>query len=361
MKQTQRPVYVPGHSLEEAQQISGLSHILKLGSNENVLGPSPKAIAAIKAAATNVHLYPSSQEQDLLAKLAARLGPDLNPAHFVLGNGSCDVLRMIVQSFIKAGDRALIAGPTFGMYEILVKHFGGKDSVVPLKNYTVDLTALLQAIDETVRLIFICNPNNPTGTFVTHEEVRHFLAQVSSEITVIFDEAYVEFADQPDFPKLTDFILAEHNVLVTRTFSKLYGLASMRIGFCFGRPDLTETVRGQQLPFHNGRLTCLSAAAALDDEVHIRQTLELVKSGREFYYNELAQFGITVLPSQSNFIFLADLPMDAAYICDEAMKRGVILRQTDPFGLPDNIRITIARQEDNEYVIKILAEILGHS
>ena len=213
------PTYVPGRSIEEAQRVSGLTDIVKLGSNENVLGPSPRAIAAVKTVLADAHLYPGKEEADLLQTLAARLGSGLTPeAHFTSGNGSCDVLRMITQTYIKPGDRALIAGPTFGMYAVLVNMFGGEAVVVPLQDHIVDLPALLAAIDDRVRLIFIANPNNPTGTIVKHNAVEEFLEQLPSHVTVIFDEAYMEFVDDPDFPRMLDFIEAG-KVVVTRTFS----------------------------------------------------------------------------------------------------------------------------------------------
>lgn len=353
------PTYIPGRSIEEAQKISGLTHIVKLGSNENVLGPSPRAIAAVKAALADAHLYPGKEESDLLQTLAARLGPGLTEAHFTSGNGSCDVLRMITHAFIAPGDRALIAGPTFGMYQVLVNMFGGESVIVPLQDYTVDLPALLQAIDDRVRLIFIANPNNPTGTIVKHKAVQNFLEQLPPHVTVIFDEAYMEFTTDPDFPRMLEFIEAGFNVIVTRTFSKLHGLASLRVGYGIARPELMADVRQQKLHFNSGRLAYLGAAAAVNDNEHISATLDMIKNGRDYFYREFEALGLTYIPSHANFIFLSDPPLDAAYICEEAMRHGVIIRQTNSFGLPQNIRITVGRREDNERVIEVLKEILS--
>lgn len=351
--------YVQGNSIEYAQKVSGMEKIIKVGSNENVLGPSPRAVAAIQSALPESYLYPDQQEDALLVRLANRIGGGLTSKNFITGNGSCDVLRMITQTFIQPGKKALIAAPTFSLYELLVETFGGEAVFVPLKDFTVDLDALAAAIDTDVSCIFVCNPNNPTGTIVSHEQVASFLKKVPPGVVTIFDEAYMDFADDPDFPRMTDFIAAGNDVLVTRTFSKLHGLASLRIGYGFGRQDLMERVLRYKMPFNSGRLTYLGAAAAVDDEDHIRLSREMVQAGKTQYYTALDKMGIGYLHTQSNFVFLTNLPKDANYICEEAIKRGVILRPTNPFGLPNNIRITIARQEENARVLEVLNEILG--
>ena len=336
-----------------------MTDILKVGSNENVLGASPKAKQAIIAALADAHLYPDRHEDTLLEKIAARLGGGLTASQFVSGNGSCDVLRMIVQSFIEPGKNAVIAAPTFSMYELLVDMFGGRSVFAPLKDFTVDLDALAAAVDENTILAFVCNPNNPTGTIVTHDQAALFLDKLPAHLITVFDEAYMEFAEDPNFPRVTEFIAQGYPVLVTRTFSKLHGLASLRVGYGFGRADLMELVRRNKLHFNSGRLAYLGAAAAVDDEDHITKSLEMVKNGRRQFYRAFEDMGLHYLPTQSNFLFLTDLPMDANEICNLAMQKGVILRPTNPFGLPDNIRITIARQEENERVINALREIIG--
>ncbi|MFN8456684.1 MAG: histidinol-phosphate transaminase [Anaerolineae bacterium] len=356
------PAYVPGRSIKEAQQASGLTEILKLASNENALGPSPRARAAIEAALAELHLYPGEEhEAALLQKLAGWLGAGLGVKNLVLGNGSADVLRFITQTFIEPGDRAVIAAPTFRVYEILVKLYGGQVTLAPLRDYRVDSAALLSAIDDEVKLVFICNPNNPTGSLMTHDEVHSFLRRVPPRVITVIDEAYMDFADDPALPRMPELIQAGYNVIVTRTFSKLYGLASLRMGYGLGRPDLIAAVQRQKLHFHTGRIALAGAIAALDDTEHVARTQEMVRTGREFFYRRLPELGLKCLPSQGNFIFLVDLPMDALALCDAALRRGLILRPTDSFDLPENIRITIGRPEDNERVIHILREILVSS
>lgn len=350
--------YVQGKSIEEAQMLSGMTEIIKVGSNENVLGASPKAQAAINSALCDAHLYPDRHEDALLEKLSQRIGGGLSTENFISGNGSCDVLRMITQTFSGPGKKSLIAAPTFSMYELLTDMFGGEPVFVPLKDFTVDLDALANSVDDDVTLIFVCNPNNPTGTFITHEQAANFLKKLPSGVVTVFDEAYMEFSNNPTFPQITEFIADGKDVLVTRTFSKLHGLASLRVGYGFGRLDLMDRVRQHKLHFNSGRLAYLGAAAAVDDEDHIRESLQMVQNGRQYFYEAFDEIDIRYLPTQSNFIFLTDLPMDANFICDEAMKRGVILRPTDPFGLPGNIRITIARQKENERVVDVIQEII---
>ena len=351
--------YVQGRSIEEVQALSGIMHVIKVGSNENILGASPAAKVAISAALADIHLYPDRHEDTLLDKLAFRIGSNLQKENFISGNGSCDVLRMIVQTFIKPGKNAVIAAPTFSMYELLVKMFGGEAVFVPLKDFTVDLDGLAAVMNENTTLAFICNPNNPTGTFVTHDQVAAFLEKLPAGVIAVFDEAYMEFAEAPDFPRVVEFIAAGYDVLVTRTFSKLHGLASLRVGYGFGRADIMDKIRQHKLHFNSGRLAYLGAAAATDDEEHIKESLSMVQGGRRFFYQAFNEIGIHYLPTQSNFIFLTNLPIDAAYICDEAMMYGVILRSTNLFGLPDNIRITIARQEENERVVDVIREIVA--
>jgi len=354
-----KKTYVQGKSIEEAQRLSGMTEIIKVGSNENVLGPSPQAQEAIKSALPDAHLYPDRHEDTLLGKLAHRIGVGLEISNFISGNGSCDVLRMVTQTFIEPGKKSLIAAPTFSMYEILTQMFGGEAVFVPLKNFTVDLDGLIDTVDDSVSLIFVCNPNNPTGTFVTHNQIASFIEKLPEGVITVFDEAYMDFADDPEFPRMTEFIDAGYDVLVTRTFSKLHGLASLRVGYGFGREDLMNKVRQHKLHFNSGRLAYLGASAAVDDEDFISESLNMVQGGRRYLYQAFDDIGINYLPTQSNFIFLTDLPVDANYICDEAMKRGIILRPTNPFGLPDNIRITIARQSENERVVDVIRDIIS--
>lgn len=339
--------------------LSGMQEILKVGSNENVLGASPKALDAITAALADANLYPDQQEDLLLGILAARIGNGLSRDHILSGNGSCDVLRMIVQTFSGKGKVSVIGAPTFSMYSMLTDLFHGTSRLVPLINYSMDLPSIARAITPDTSLVFICNPNNPTGTYVSHAQVEDFLQQIPPGVLPIFDEAYMEFADAPDFPRLGEFIARGRQLLVTRTFSKLYGLASLRVGYCFGPASLIARIRLQRVHFNSGRMAFLGAAAAVEDEQHIQATLDMVREGRQQYLLGLQKLGIPCLASQANFIYIPKLPLSPADVAEKAIRRGIILRPTDSFGLPDGIRITIARRHENEHVLATLEEIIG--
>lgn len=331
--------------------------LLKLSSNENVLGPSPLAIAALTRAIQEVHRYPVEEEEILAHKLVAQIITPLTTDHLLIGSGSGDVLRMIAQIFLRPGDKAVIAAPTFNLYQDLTLLYGCRAKLAPLHHYTVDLQRVLDAIDDTVRLVFICNPNNPTGTIVTHAEVGAFLAALPAHVIAVFDEAYMEFADDPAFPRMLDYVQMGYPLLVTRTFSKLHGLAGLRIGYAFGRTDLIAQVRQMKLPFHSSRPAYMAAAAALDDHAHIRQSVAMVQGARDYYARALHELGIDYLPTQSNYLLLTKLPLPTETINRAVLERGVMVRRGEVFSLPGTLRITLARPHENERVIETLNEI----
>ena len=351
----------PGYGNGQPAKASATNRqgLLKLSSNENVLGASPLALAALATACVETHRYPVEEEGNLAQKLVQRVIAPLTTDHLLIGNGSADVLRMIAQTLLKAGDKVVIAAPTFNLYEILTGTFGCQPVLVPLQNYTIDLERVLDAIDETVRMVFICNPNNPTGTIVTHAQVGAFLAALPAHVIAVFDEAYMEFADDPAFPRMIDYIAQGHRILVTRTFSKLHGLAGLRIGYAFGDSELIARVRKAKLTFHTGPLVYLAAAAALEDDAHIAQTIAMVQGARDYYYRACSELGFGYVPTQSNFLLLTDLPMSTEQICGAAFARGVMIRQGETFKLPDTLRVTFARPHENERVIEALSEICG--
>ena len=285
-----------------------MSEILKLGSNENILGPSPLAMAAIQAAADAVHHYPANHEARLIERLAAYVGGNLTDAHFSTGNGSVDVLRHIAAAFIRPGVQVLMPAQTFGVYAALTAKYGGESVTVPLQNWRIDLAGLLAAVTPATRLIFLCNPNNPTGSYFSHAELGSFLARLPAGIITVVDEAYMEFATAPDFPRMADFVGAGFPLIVTRTFSKLFGLASLRIGYAFGAPELMNQVRSEKLPFNSGIVPLLAAAAALGDHEHRERTLDMVVQGRRYFRAALAELGLTVIPSEAFYVLLTDLP-----------------------------------------------------
>jgi histidinol-phosphate aminotransferase len=347
------------YSNEPAQKIHAVKapSLLKLSSNENVLGPSPLALSALAMAIQEAHRYPVEEEEILARKLVERIITPLTTDHLLIGSGSGDVLRMIAQSFLQPGDKTVIAGPTFNLYEDLTLRYGCRPELAPLRHYTVDLPRVLAAIDDTVRLVFICNPNNPTGTIVTHAEVGAFLSALPAHVIAVFDEAYMEFADDPAFPRMLDYVQMGYPLLVTRTFSKLHGLAGLRIGYAFGRADLIAQVRQMKLPFHSSRTAYVAAAAAVDDQAHIGQSVAMVQGARDYYSRVLQELEIDYLPTQSNYILLTKLPLPTETITRVALEQGVMLRRGEVFNLPGTLRITLARPHENERVIETLNAI----
>lgn len=334
---------------------------IRLGSNENLLGPSPVALETIARHAHEYHVYATTEDWELMEKLAAHIGGGLTADQFVIGNGSGDVLRMMMQTFVLPEDEVIFPLPTFAAYKRLTNVHRGKMVTVPLKGYQVDLEGILTAVTPNTRLIILCNPNNPTGLIVTHDELERFLKALPPHVTVILDEAYHDFVELPGFPRTPELIAAGYNVMATRTFSKLYGLAGLRVGYGFGKQALVEQVRNSRHLSETGRVAYLAAMAALTDEAHVVETLAMVRNGRRYLTAELSKLGLPTLPSEAFYILMPELPIGAQQLVDEARQRGVILRHTDVFDMPGSVRISIGRQQDNERAIAVLKEILSNS
>jgi histidinol-phosphate aminotransferase len=335
-----------------------MGELVQLGANENLLGPSPLAVAAIKNTTLEANLYPTDHDQMLIEKLIARIDPRLAVDNFVLGHGSGDVLRAIAQTYILPEMEVIIPTPTFAAYKRLTKLHRGIVVPVPLENYQVDLTAVLSAISPHTALIFLCNPNNPTGQIITHEQMAAFLRRVPEQVVVVVDEAYIDFVDDSAFPRTTEFVAAGYNLIVTRTFSKVYGLASLRVGYGFGSLPAITPVQNGRTKFEIGRLAYAGAAAALNDEEHDVNTIEMVREGREYFYKELSRLGISYIPSQGFYLLLKDLPLAAPQLVEAMLARGVVVRHMDIFDMPNYVRISIGRPEDNAKAIAALAQLL---
>ena len=335
-----------------------MSELIRLNANENMLGPSPLAVAAIKNASLEANLYPTDQDQLLIEKLIARIDPRLTTDNFVLGHGSGDVLRAIAQTYILPEMEVVVPTPTFAAYKRMTQLHRGRLVPVPLQNYQIDLTAVLAAITPQTALIFLCNPNNPTGQIISHKDMAAFLSQVPEHVVVVVDEAYHDFVDDPTFPRMTEFIAAGHNLIVARTFSKVYGLASLRLGYGFGSLPAITPVRNGRNKFEIGRMAYAGAAAALSDEEHVVNTIEMVQAGREYFYEELDKLGISYLRSQGLFLVIKDLPIPPPQLVEAVLAKGVIIRHMDVFDMPDTVRISIGRPQDNAQAIAALAQVL---
>ncbi len=348
--------YVPGKSIEEVRRELGLSRIIKLASNENPLGPSPRAVQAMVKELQEVHVYPNGKDRQLREAIADRCG--LKPEMVIFSNGEDNILTLITQAFLETGEESVVASITFHAYTTATIIAGGRVCPVPLKDYTHDLEAMLEAINEKTKLVFICNPNNPTGTMVTKGQADWFMERVGDEVLVIFDEAYGEYADRDQYPDAVRYVKEGRNVLVLRTFSKLFGLAGVRVGYALGKPDLIRALAAVREPFAVDRIGQAGALAVLEDEEYIRRSKEVNRDGKEFLYRELDRMGLSYVPTQANFI-LVDTGKKAELVHEAMQREGVIIRPAHHWGLKTKIRVTIGTREQNQWFISALQKVLA--
>jgi histidinol-phosphate aminotransferase len=347
--------YVPGKSIEEVQKEFGAKKWIKLASNENLLGPSPKAIAAIQEELPNIYLYPEGPCTVLRQALAQKFS--IPEGMVVLSNGADNLILMIANAFVDEGDEVVMAEPTFSVYTNVTQIMGGKPIKVKLKDFTHDLDTMLKKVNRKTKLVFICNPNNPTGTTVSQESFNHFLSRLPKRVILVLDEAYGDFVEDAFYPNGLDYIKKKDQVIVLRTFSKVYGLAGLRIGYALGREDLVDCLYQVRDPFPVHRLAQVAAVAALKDEDHAIRSIQLVYEGRRYLYRELDRMGLSYVPSQANFIFI-DFEKDSEEIFQAFLKEGIIIRPGKIWGYPTFARVTIGRMEDNQKFIKALKKIL---
>jgi histidinol-phosphate aminotransferase len=353
-------LYVAGTSIEEIRSKYGLEEIIKLASNENALGPSPLAVEAMQKTLAGIHRYPPMADDELRAKLANTLSDSgLSEECFVTGNGSCDVLAMITRAFIcEEGDEAIICPPTFLVYELLVNICGGKCVFVNLRDdFTCDLSQVLSSITDRTRLIFLCNPNNPTGTVIDRDELDDFLAQVPSCVLVVIDEAYWEYVDPGLLPDTLAYIREGRNVMSVRTFAKVYGLAGLRMGYGIAYEELAQYLRRLRLPFHMNTVTIRGAIAALDDHEHVEKSVQHNRVEREFLYAGLDDLELPYTRSQTNFIIVKP-GYDPQLIYERLLERGVIIRPMAAFRAPDCFRITVGTRAENERLLQVLGGVM---
>ena len=347
--------YVPGRSIEEVQKEFGAKRWIKLASNENLLGPSPHAVAAIRKELPNIYLYPEGPCTALRKALAEKLA--VSEERVVISNGADNLILMIANAFVNEGDEVIMADPTFSVYTNVTQLMGGKPIKVKLKDFTHDLESMLKKVNRKTKLVFICNPNNPTGTTVSLGEFDYFLSKLPQRVIVVLDEAYGDFVEDAFYPNGLDYIKARKQLIVLRTFSKVYGLAGLRIGYALGREDLVDCLYRVRDPFPVHRLAQVAAVAALKDEDHVIKSIQLVYEGRRYLYKELDRMGLSYVPSQANFI-LINFSKGAGQVFQDLLREGIIIRPGKVWGFPTFARLTIGRMEDNRRFIKALKKIL---
>jgi histidinol-phosphate aminotransferase len=348
--------YEPGKPIEEVQRELGLKEVYKLASNENALGPSPKALAAIAEALPNLHRYPESSGILLRQDLAAFYG--VNPQQVILGNGSDELLQLAAFAFVEPGDRTLTAECTFSEYAFCSQLVGAPCDKVPLKNFAYDLTAMARAVDPRTKVVYISNPNNPTGTYVSHEQLESFVSHVPAHVLVVVDEAYAEYVRASDFPKTLKLVNAYANLLMLRTCSKAYGLAGLRIGYGIGSEAVIGALNKVRQPFNVNSLAQAAARAALQDQDHVKRSQKLVIDHMPLLENGLRRAGCKPVLSQANFIFTTT-PIAGRYVFQQLLSHGVIVRPMDAFGQPKAIRVTLSTLPEIGKLLGYLPEIFS--
>lgn len=349
--------YQPGKPIEEVAREIGLrpEEIVKLASNENPLGPSPKAVEAALGALSEIHRYPDGSGFRLKQKLSERLG--VRPEQITLGNGSNDVLDLIARVFLGPGKSAVFSEHAFAVYPISTQAVGADAKIVAEKDYRQDLDGFLQAIDERTHVVFIANPNNPTGTYVTSRELDRFLERVPAEVVVVLDEAYFEYVDLPDHPNGLERLSRFPNLVITRTFSKIYGLAGLRVGYAISSPEIADLLNRVRHPFNVNSLALTAAEAALDDEDFLKKSRALNQKGLRQLEEGLKELGFDFIPSVGNFLTF-DTGRDAQEMFTKLLKRGVIVRPVANYHLPRHLRVSVGLPEENDRFLQALAELV---
>ncbi len=348
--------YSPGKSSQEAKEELGLEEITKLASNENPLGPSPRAIEAMQEAAAEVYFYPDPVCRDLTQALAELC--DVDPEGIVIGRGSDEIIHMMGLAFVNPGEEIIYSDPPFALYPMTTAIMDGRAVAVPHRDLTHDLEAMTAAVTERTKLVFISNPYNPTGTIVTADEVARLMDVIPDHVIVGFDEAYYEYVDDLEYPDCLEYVRQGRKVVLLRTFSKAYGLAGLRIGYGIAPPEMARALKQVREPFNVSGISQVAALASLQDPDQVQRSFQLVQEGKQYLYEQFEQMGLDYVPTQANFIFV-DVGLDSRECFDGLMRQGVTVRTGDIFGLPTYIRVTIGTMEQNRKFIEALRDVLN--
>lgn len=343
--------YVPGKSIEEIRERFGLDKVVKLASNENPLGASPKAVEAFHGIADSLHLYPRGDAPKLIDSIAKMYG--VETSQIVVGNGSDEIIDMVGKAFIRQGDNCVGITPTFSVYKFTTLSNGADFIGVGEGEARTSLDELAKAINDKTRVAFICNPNNPTGAYYTESEIREFLKKVPQNVLVFLDEAYAEFATAPDYPNMAKFVGEYSNLFVNRTFSKIYGLAGLRVGYAFGSTEVVRALWKVKPPFDVNQAAQVAAIAALGDKEHVQATRKMNAEGIAVLTREFNALGLKVLPTQANFICVR-IGERAKELVAFLESNGMIVRGLTSFGMPEYIRVTVGKPEENAFLMELV-------
>lgn len=344
--------YEPGKPLEELERELGIEGSVKLASNENPLGPSPRALAALREAVEGVHRYPDGHAFALRRKLAERLGVAEN--QLVLGNGADELLELIAKALLGPGDEVVFPWPSFAMYPIVVRGMGAEPVPVPLDaELGHDFDALLAAITERTQAVMLCNPNNPTGTTFGAAAFDEFARRLPDDVALVVDEVYIEFARREDFPATIEYLARRPGTIILRSLSKIYGLAGLRVGYGIADAEFAGYLERVRHPFNLNLLAQAAALGALDDDAHVERSRAMTAEGIAYLTRELEAIGVEVVPSEANFV----LVRSGAEVYDPLLREGVIVRPMAGFGLTDYVRVTVGLPEENERFVKALRRL----
>ncbi len=349
--------YVPGRPIELVERELGVKNALKFASNENPLGPSPLAIKAIMDNAHRYNRYPDGSSYFLRERLSRHIGFPME--QIVVGNGSNELIELVCHLFAGVGDEVVIGDPSFPMYKIAIDLMGATPVMVPLKNYKFDMVAMAKAVTPKTKIVFICSPNNPTGTIVKEKDVRKFMDGIPETVVVVFDEAYCDYVRDPEYQDSFKLLREGRLVVTLRTFSKIYALAGLRIGYGIASDEMVFLLNTVRLPFNVSTVAQVAAEASLDDENQVTRSVRVNSEGMAFFKEKLTELGLGMVDSEANF-FLVDLKVECKAACHELEKRALIVRPMGPFGLPDTfVRISVGTQKENERLLEGLKEVLA--
>lgn len=346
--------YQPGKPISELERELGIKNIVKLASNENPIGISAKAKAAMEKEFADLARYPDANGYYLKAKLAERMGVSIS--QITLGNGSNDVLELIARVFVAPEHEVIFSQHAFVVYPIVTQAIGAKKVVIPAKDWGHDLEATAAAITPNTRMIFIANPNNPTGTWVNKTDLKAFMDKVPQDVIVVVDEAYYEYVEDSEYPQTIPWIKEYPNLIVTRTFSKAYGLAGVRAGYAVANEEITGLINRPRQPFNMNSLALAAAEAVLDDHAYLQKALDVNKSGMQQLISAFDEMGYDYIPSVTNFITV-DMKQAAGPLYQQMLEQGVIVRPVANYEMPNHLRISIGLEEENAKFIRVLREM----
>lgn len=327
--------------------------VIKLASNENPLGASKKAIEAIKSSLKNIYRYPTDNPFSLNQKIAKKY--DLNAQNIILGNGSDEIIELIIKAFLNSDEEVILSEPDFLIYRLAAKAVGAKIVSILASNFKTDLKKIKLAVNSKTKLIFISNPNNPLGSYLNQNEIENFLKDIPENVVIVFDQAYAEFVQTDDYPRMLEF-LDSHNLILLRTFSKFYGLAGLRIGYGISNPRFIGYLNRVRLPFNVNYLAQQAAAAVLNDKIFLTETREIISEGKKYICNSLDKFKISYINSATNFVTI-DVQENGQKFCRKMLEQGIIVRDLTAYGLDNFVRVTIGSKEENKKFVEALLRI----